>query len=547
MNVAGDAYKFFEQRMDAVGVDRALKAQALADTTVMVRRRGIDRRRAADLVEQFALRCDFAGVNVRAEIAKGLDAEIKQSPPNGRGSRGAQSEPDAAAQSDPDDELQDNLEPPHPILASYARKIAIADKNRKLNAWRRCCAEASKAIRKGLVDHSVVSDRLLELADAHDVFGLYSREKAEAEECWRALPHEAATQTPRKLILLDPTHWEGQPVPVRKWLVRDRIPAGKVCLLNGDGAAGKTTITLQLCAAAPRGTDWLGAVLEQAGPALFVSAEEDADEIHRRLAAIVDHHKITFAELKELGLHCIPGEDAVLGRADKSGIIQPTPFFDRLEQAASDQRAVLVAIEAAADVFAGNENDRSQVRQFIGLLTRIARASGAAVLLIQHPSLTGLSSGTGTSGSTAWNNSVRARMNFAGVKPANGDDAEPDLRQLQVLKSNYGPAGEVVRLRWQRGVFVPEGGPSPLARAAAEVPVDEAFLKCLDIRTAQGITVVSATGRGYAPSEFERMSEAGGLRSRAFASAMERLLSAGRIRVETSGPPSKRRTRLVRA
>jgi hypothetical protein len=119
-----------------------------------------------------------------------------------------------------------------------------------------------------------------------------------------------------KLILLNPTLWEGHVVPERPWLLPGRIPAGKVCLLNGDGAAGKTTITLQLCAATVRGTDWLDALIDRPGPAIFFSAEEDSTEIHRRLAAIVDHHGISYSDLAGLGLHCIPGQDAVLGKPD---------------------------------------------------------------------------------------------------------------------------------------------------------------------------------------------------------------------------------------
>jgi RecA-family ATPase len=109
-------------------------------------------------------------------------------------------------------------------------------------------------------------------------------------------------------------------------------------------------------------------------------------------------------------------------------------------------------IESAADVFAGNENDWSQVRQFVGLLRRLAITSGAAVLLISHPSLSGMSTGTGTSGLTGWNNSVRSRLYFTSPKTRNGDEPDNDVRELKVMKSNYGPAGETVRLRWQRGV-----------------------------------------------------------------------------------------------
>jgi hypothetical protein len=155
-----------------------------------------------------------------------------------------------------------------------------------------------------------------------------------------------------------------------------------VTMLNGDGAAGKTTIALQLLAATVRGTDWLGSVVDEPGKAIFLTAEEDQDEIHRRCDAIVAHQGIGFEQLAGLNMLCMPGVDPVLGSADKAGVIRATPLFESLLKAAAEIRPTLIAIEAAADVFAGNENDRSQVRQFLGLLRRLAVTTGAAVLLI---------------------------------------------------------------------------------------------------------------------------------------------------------------------
>lgn len=350
------------------------------------------------------------------------------------------------------------------------------------------------------------------------------------------------------LDFIDPTEWEGTEAPPRRWLVRNRLPAGAVCLLQGDGAAGKTTIALQLMVATLRGTDWLGAVIDTSGTAMMLTAEEDGEEIHRRLGPIVRHQGTKFSDLGGLHVHCIPGEDAVLGLAGKDGIVRATPLFLRLELSARQVRPALIVIEAAADVFAGNENDRSQVRQFIGLLRRLAINSGATVLLLAHPSLSGLASGSGTSGSTGWNNSVRSRLYFSSVKSrdADGDEPELDVRQLQVMKSNYGPAGEIVNLRWRDGVFVPDGAPGSLAQIAAEAQVDDVFLRCLDAKTAQGIDTSHKQGRNHAPKIFAAMPEAGGLKARAFEKAMERLLSAGRIRVTEVGPKSRTHIRLVR-
>jgi hypothetical protein len=56
----------------------------------------------------------------------------------------------------------------------------------------------------------------------------------------------------------------------------------------------------------------------------------------------------------------------------------------------------------------------------------------------------------GTSGNTAWHNSVRARMYFEEVKDS------PGLRKLVMKKNNYGPSGDIVTLMWKDGVYAPE-------------------------------------------------------------------------------------------
>jgi RecA-family ATPase len=349
------------------------------------------------------------------------------------------------------------------------------------------------------------------------------------------------------LPLVRVSAWQGIPVPRRRWLVPHRIPLPNVTMLSGDGGAGKTTITLQLCVATVRGTDWLGSPIEEPGPTIFFTAEEEGDEIHRRLAAIIEHQGVAFGELHDLYRLCLPGADVVLGAPDPSGFIRPTQLFASLVKAASKIRPSLIAIEAAADVFAGNENDRVQVRQFIAILRRLAIESGAAVLLIAHPSLSGMMNGKGTSGSTAWNNSVRSRLYFTSGKEKD-DDAGPDVRELKVVKANYGPEGEVVRLRWQRGLFVPVTSPSTVQQAAAEATAENIFLQCLDLKRGQGIEVVHTPGNSYAPAVFAQMAQANGYTSKKLAKAMERLLDTGRIRVDTvGGPPSKPKRAIVRA
>lgn len=367
-----------------------------------------------------------------------------------------------------------------------------------------------------------------------------------AEAIAAAVPESAPHVPQSTFTLLAASELQNAEIPPRRWLVPGRIPMKAVTILSGDGASGKTTILLQLCDAVARGADWLGAPIEEKGPAMFVTAEEDHDEVHRRLAAIVQRRGHSFADLRDFHFSCLSGEDSLLCIETQRGSLRPTPLFDKIEATAQSLKPRLIGIEAAADVYGGDENNRGQVRQFIHLLRRLALAADGAVVLIQHPSVTGMAEGQGRSGSTAWRNSARSQLYFASPK-RNEDDPDGDLRELRVVKSNYGRSGETVAVRWDQGLFVPAGAQSPIERAAAEMEVEALFLTLLDRTVAQGRGVGPNSGKNYAPKIFEDMPDAGKVKGRAFAQAMERLLSAGKIKVETSGPPSRRTSLLVRA
>ena len=267
--------------------------------------------------------------------------------------------------------------------------------------------------------------------------------------------------------------------------------------------------------------------------------------MHRIVKDILDSRGQEFSDLKH-GLHFITDEDDVtLGKADRDGTVKPTRSLLRLEKTVAAIKPALVLIENASEVFVGDERVRGPVAAFVRkLLGGLTRPSNAAVALIQHPSLSGLQDGTGRSGSTAWRNAGRWQHNFTAIK--SGDDEDTDLRQLHLGKINYGKPGAKVQLQWKNGVFMPEASSSTAERAAAEAPVDNAFLACLDAATEQGIDVHVTTGKGYAPSHFAQMPQAGGHSGKALEKAMQRLLDAKKIRNADYGPPSKVRKRLER-
>ena len=331
----------------------------------------------------------------------------------------------------------------------------------------------------------------------------------------------------------------------RDWLVPERIPMRNVSLLSGEGAMGKSLLLMQLSGAVVLGRDWLS-TLPTMGPVLYVSCEEDDDEIRRRIEAVAIHYGSSRLEMIERGLRVLSfaGEDAILGLPDRNDIIKPTPLFERIQRDALQLRPKLIALDASADVFGGKENDRAQTRQFITLQRGLAIKVDAAVVMVAHPSLTGIATDTGLSGNTAWHNSVRARMYF---KTAPGDDAS--LRVLEVKKNNYGPQSENILLRWKNGVYVVEPGKGTLARMAAEQEIDHLFLTLLRRLADQGRNVSDKVSPSYAPSVFANEPDALAAKAtkKTFAEAMTRLFAARKIRVVPFGPASKMRSKIVEA
>jgi RecA-family ATPase len=347
-----------------------------------------------------------------------------------------------------------------------------------------------------------------------------------------------------ELPVVSAASFAGAPAPPRAWHVLNMVPGEQVTLLSGDGGVGKSIIGIQLAVATVTGREWLG-MAPARGPVVLLSAEEDRKELNRRVESVAANYGVGLEELSDFHLIPLAGLDAVLAAPMKPGVMTPTAVWRGLVAIVERIKPCLVIIDTLADCYAGNENARPEVRQFVGLLRGMAIEQGLALVLLAHPSLSGIASGSGSSGSTAWSNSVRSRLYLDKVKDVDGADVETDLRILSTKKLNYGPDTLKLQLRWSEGCFVLDGPAGSLDKAALEAKAERVFLGLLASFAAQGRDVSPSPGATYGPSTFEKHPGALGVTRKAFVAAMERLLMAGKIIIETYGPPSKRYRRLA--
>lgn len=358
------------------------------------------------------------------------------------------------------------------------------------------------------------------------------------DEAWPATVSNGNGAAHDDFFVVDPITFEGKPIPPREWAVEGMVPLKATTLLYGDGGLGKSLLAQMLATASAMGKDFLG-VPTRSMRTLCMFAEDDVDEWQRRQAAVNDLYGCAFGDLERMRWVPRFGRGAELAVFAETGAFTTTALYHHLRREIVEFDAKFVVLDSLHDVFAGDENRRIQARRFIGALNGLAREIGGAVLALAHPSLTGLTSGSGASGSTAWNNAVRSRLYFERSL------ADDNVRILSVKKSNYAASGKEtgLELRYERGAFVrvEQQGGGLVSRLTLDAKLLEAFRKM----AGEGARIpadkspsTSLPNRAKKLPEFKLYSWAD------LVAAQDRLKAAGKIQTYTSGPPSNRKTYL---
>ena len=339
----------------------------------------------------------------------------------------------------------------------------------------------------------------------------------------------AAPVVPLPWTLIDPADWIGLPTPEREWALDGWIPARQATYLTGSGSAGKSLLMQQLCTCLALGLPFLG-VPTKPMIALYVTCEDDVDELHRRQKAICETLEVDVRDLSGK-LHLVSLVGVIgneLAAFDAHNRMSVTAAHRQLVSTVENTGAGFVVLDNVAHFFAGNENIRVQVAAFVNLLNQLAQ-SGPALLLLGHPN----KAGDAFSGSTAWENQVRSRLFLSTAKAVGDAAADPDARVLSRGKANYAKTGATLAMRWHRWSFVGDAGPAQAEAhrlTAAQNEADDAvFLDCLRVRCGQQRAVSEKRGSNYAPTVFAKLPEVKGIGKARFEAAMNRLFRSRSI------------------
>ena len=174
-------------------------------------------------------------------------------------------------------------------------------------------------------------------------------------------------------------------IPLRDWIIPGLLLRRNLSVLVAPPASGKSLLTLQLAIAIALGIAWGGWFPRAPEKVLVINAEDDFDEMCRRLCAAARDMGVDQAALVDRIYLADAPETIVIAKMDhRTKSVIRTPLGDQLV-ATIQQAGIGVAIaDPFAETFEGDENSNSEVK-WAGILWReVARKTGAALWLVHH-------------------------------------------------------------------------------------------------------------------------------------------------------------------
>jgi KaiC/GvpD/RAD55 family RecA-like ATPase len=218
--------------------------------------------------------------------------------------------------------------------------------------------------------------------------GLLNKDRAEKGEILEVVYHQ-------DLILKDwvVRKWDKGPLEPRRFLVSGLVMDGKHQLLVAEGGAGKTFLMLDLAIKVATwkpgcANTWLGHKVNYGGTVVYMTTEDDREELRRRMNDIdpdntraASDDKLIIIPLIEAG-----GSFALVEKDPRTGSSTSSERWkDALKQMAAIPDLKLFMLDTLNSTLHGEENAAIVINEFVRELTKVRGATAEMpTILVSH-------------------------------------------------------------------------------------------------------------------------------------------------------------------
>lgn len=195
----------------------------------------------------------------------------------------------------------------------------------------------------------------------------------------------------RRLIADDIGFMRRNPAPGVDFLFDGLVPLGTLSGCDAAGGSGKGFMTQEIAVSLVIGRTLLPTFRPtRRRKVLWLQAEEPTKIMHNRLKSIADKYNLTDDEWDALegDLTCYSKQTGNLSKTDDEGQIVGTSLFNDIRDDVRRIQPGMIIIDPRANFFHGNENDNTEVQQFLSLLESLTDEveEGSTVWINHHAS-----------------------------------------------------------------------------------------------------------------------------------------------------------------
>lgn len=386
-----------------------------------------------------------------------------------------------------------------------------------------------------------MSDEKVTITDAGEANGARPCNGAWTDQFYREGAIELRTMAARPI---DWAAWKAREPPPKLWRMQDWL-GDEATLFAGTGGVGKSLVAQTLATALATGREFIpGAPAAQPLKVLMWMCEDDEHELVRRQLAILKHFGLSLDDMEgKLIVEPRRGRNNTLMEL-AYGRPEFTSEYLLLREQVNDLGIDVLFADNNGQMYGGNESDRHQVTQYVNGMQGLVHGRPFTPVLIGHIAR---AQGSEFSGNAAWENACRMRWFLdhwlPGEKPEKPTEPVPtEPIYLCKRKTNYSTR-DYRRLYWREGLFVPQAHPTGqrFDTKAREELADAIVLKGLPRIVQMGKHATEAqTSTYYLPRQLIAHKLHEGHTTKELAAAMNRLMTAGRLKVAVVGKNSNR-------
>jgi RecA-family ATPase len=332
----------------------------------------------------------------------------------------------------------------------------------------------------------------------------------EGAEIWERLKQARAEELDAGAFDLDSArigHMLDTLPPERSWILPGILPLGVAGMLGGSGGVGKSYATLLLSCCIALEIDFWGLGTCAPGSVMILSAEDDRDEMHRRLHTVLRwlmtmYPRLDVSPLRDrLFISDRVGENNLLTRVEERTVVR-TMLAEKVVTTASKLSDLqMIVLDPLSRFRGGGANGEEEATRFVEAVEVIRRGTGATVLVPAHTSKDAARGTTTGQDVIRGSSALVDGMRWVGTLMAMSQDearkrgmAPEDARswvRFDIPKGNYSSPFRGCWLQRQEGGILEPMDPEPIQQKERSSPADvyrSTVIRVIDIMGGRGLT-----------------------------------------------------------